>query len=213
MAQTPPPMPTNCREIGPGLPAGVAATMEFTKQSQFRGNPAVSADYGERRDRNRILRRRRQPVFRLFYQAEQSGTTRKWSERSPLQKVPGRGKDRDPQAIPVACGQEPLGSAISGQLARNLGRQNSYFVGDKAIDVECGHRAGTRTVLVLTGYGKEQQQDCEPDFIAKDAVEGAHLILGTVPPNPERFGGIPGFSHDSRPDPVQKPGHGSMNCI
>ncbi len=55
--------------------------------------------------------------------------------------------------------------------------EHSYFVGDKSIDVECGQRAGTRTVLVLTGYGAEQEKSCRPDFIVTNAVEAARLIL------------------------------------
>ena len=52
----------------------------------------------------------------------------------------------------------------------------SYLVGDKAIDIECGRRAGTRTVQVLTGYGREQS--CEADFIAQDAAEAVRWIAG-----------------------------------
>lgn len=36
-------------------------------------------------------------------------------------------------------------------LALDLGR--SYFIGDKAIDIECGHNAGLPALLVRTGYG------------------------------------------------------------
>jgi len=53
----------------------------------------------------------------------------------------------------------------------------SYFVGDKDIDVECGRRAGTRTVLVLTGYGR--QQDCQADLVCEDANEAVRRILET----------------------------------
>ena len=51
----------------------------------------------------------------------------------------------------------------------------SYFVGDKATDIECGRRAGTRTVQVLTGYGREQS--CTADYIAQDAVEAVRWVL------------------------------------
>ena len=34
-------------------------------------------------------------------------------------------------------------------IGLDLGR--SFFVGDKAIDVECGRNAGVRTILVQTG--------------------------------------------------------------
>jgi D-glycero-D-manno-heptose 1,7-bisphosphate phosphatase len=50
----------------------------------------------------------------------------------------------------------------------------SWFVGDKASDIECGRRAGTRTILVLTGYGA--RETCEPHFTAKDVIEAATLI-------------------------------------
>ncbi len=54
---------------------------------------------------------------------------------------------------------------------------NSWFVGDKRADIECGRRAGTHTILVLTGYGREQ--NCRPDFTADDAADAARLILET----------------------------------
>jgi D-glycero-D-manno-heptose 1,7-bisphosphate phosphatase len=52
----------------------------------------------------------------------------------------------------------------------------SYFVGDREIDVDCGHNAGTRSVLVETGYGA-QVQDCEPDHRARDLAQAVNWIL------------------------------------
>ena len=51
----------------------------------------------------------------------------------------------------------------------------SFFVGDKSSDIECGRRAGARTILVLTGYGAEQ--NCAPDFTARDLADAADIIL------------------------------------
>jgi D-glycero-D-manno-heptose 1,7-bisphosphate phosphatase len=51
----------------------------------------------------------------------------------------------------------------------------SWFIGDKSADIECGRRAGTRTILVQTGYGAEA--DCRPDFTAPDAVEAIQIAL------------------------------------
>jgi D-glycero-D-manno-heptose 1,7-bisphosphate phosphatase len=51
----------------------------------------------------------------------------------------------------------------------------SYIVGDKSSDIECGRRAGTGAILVLTGYGR--QQDCEPDFRAADVAGAVGWIL------------------------------------
>ncbi len=55
----------------------------------------------------------------------------------------------------------------------DLGR--SFFIGDKAIDIECGRNAGVRTVLVRTGYGASQK--CVSDLFAENIVEAADLIL------------------------------------
>jgi D-glycero-D-manno-heptose 1,7-bisphosphate phosphatase len=59
--------------------------------------------------------------------------------------------------------------------AHQIDLGGSYFVGDKSIDVECGKRAGTRTVLVLTGGGSEPH--CAADLTCRDAVEAAEAIL------------------------------------
>lgn len=52
----------------------------------------------------------------------------------------------------------------------------SWFIGDKAIDMECGRGAGVRTILVQTGYG-QSEKNAEADFIVPTIVEGADLIL------------------------------------
>ena len=51
----------------------------------------------------------------------------------------------------------------------------SYFIGDKIADIQCGQRAGTRTILVSTGYGKGQI--CDPDFRAHDLIEAVRFVL------------------------------------
>ena len=53
----------------------------------------------------------------------------------------------------------------------------SWFVGDKEIDVDCGKRAGTRTILVRSGYGGEVTETAA-DLVAKNMTEAAEMILG-----------------------------------
>jgi D-glycero-D-manno-heptose 1,7-bisphosphate phosphatase len=43
----------------------------------------------------------------------------------------------------------------------------SWFIGDKSADVECGRRAGARTILVLS----------QPDFRAADVIEAIGIVL------------------------------------
>ncbi len=58
----------------------------------------------------------------------------------------------------------------------HLDLARSFFVGDKAIDIECGKNAGVRTILVQTGYGTGERH-CTPDWIVHDICEAARLIL------------------------------------
>ena len=57
----------------------------------------------------------------------------------------------------------------------------SWVVGDKAIDVELGKKAGCRTALVLTGYGPDQLRIANsPDLVAQDLREAAERIVQDV---------------------------------
>ena len=60
-------------------------------------------------------------------------------------------------------------------LHLDLGR--SYFIGDKASDIECGRNAGVRTILVQTGYGAHETNR-RADWIARDLAHATEIILG-----------------------------------
>ncbi|TCD47801.1 HAD family hydrolase [Chlorobium sp. N1] len=50
-------------------------------------------------------------------------------------------------------------------------RGNSFFIGDKMIDVECGLRASLRPILVRTGHDEEEvcrRKGIMPEFVADD---------------------------------------------
>jgi D-glycero-D-manno-heptose 1,7-bisphosphate phosphatase len=64
---------------------------------------------------------------------------------------------------------------LEAAAAYDIDLARSYFIGDKSADIECGQRAGTRTILVLTGYGAEQ--NCRPDFTAHDLAEAVQIVL------------------------------------
>ncbi len=51
------------------------------------------------------------------------------------------------------------------------------LVGDRDSDIEAGHRLGLTTYLVLTGYGKEHQEDTKVDFIKPDMLSAVKHIL------------------------------------
>jgi D-glycero-D-manno-heptose 1,7-bisphosphate phosphatase len=81
----------------------------------------------------------------------------------------------DPPGVPSTRRKPAPGMVLEAAAEHHLDLARSFFIGDKSADIECGRRAGTRTILVLTGYGREQR--CEPDFTAAGVVEAVELIL------------------------------------
>jgi len=67
------------------------------------------------------------------------------------------------------------GMVLEAVEAFGIDLARSWFIGDKSSDIECGQRTGTRTVLVLTGYGAEQ--GCHPDLTAPDLAAAVRAIL------------------------------------
>ena len=72
-----------------------------------------------------------------------------------------------------------------GMLLKAAGEQgldlsNSWMVGDKAIDLEAGRRAGCRVALVRTGYGA-QVDGSAADLVASDLAEAVDRILAQWP--------------------------------
>jgi histidinol-phosphate phosphatase family protein len=66
---------------------------------------------------------------------------------------------------------------FEAQRDHRLDLARSFFVGDKAIDAECGRKAGVRTIVVQTGV--EAHDDAIPlaDWIARDFGEATEIIL------------------------------------
>ena len=78
--------------------------------------------------------------------------------------------------------------------ARDLGLDltRSWMVGDRWRDIDCGQRAGLRTVFIDFGY--DEALRAAPDFTVKDFTAAAAVILRSTPlpeskslpaPNPE----------------------------
>ena len=63
-----------------------------------------------------------------------------------------------------------------------LDLSSSYMVGDHFSDVECGKRIGAKTILLLTGHGREalmrqHEWPFPPDYIAADLYEAVVWIM------------------------------------
>jgi D-glycero-D-manno-heptose 1,7-bisphosphate phosphatase len=80
----------------------------------------------------------------------------------------------DAPGIPSTRRKPEIGMVLEAASDFDLDLKGCYFIGDKAADVECGRRAGMRTILVSTGYGATQ--DCDPDYRARDVVEAVSIL-------------------------------------
>jgi D-glycero-D-manno-heptose 1,7-bisphosphate phosphatase len=95
----------------------------------------------------------------------------------PLDRVeacfhPGRGKsDCD-------CRKPRPGMLLRAARELGIDLAQSWMVGDRWRDIDCGHAAGCRTVFIDSGYAEDLKQ--QPDFRAKDLAEAAEIILRAV---------------------------------
>ena len=78
-----------------------------------------------------------------------------------------------------ACRKPNLGMIEMAQEHFPIDLQNSWIIGDKAIDVETGFNANIKTALVLTGYGEKAIQELKrkPDIVAENLLEAVKLMV------------------------------------
>lgn len=83
----------------------------------------------------------------------------------------------------LSCFSRKPNPGLLYQAARfdKLDLKHSYIIGDKLSDIEAGRMVGTKTILVLTGYGLEESKkinpDQKPDFIAANIDIAADWII------------------------------------
>jgi D-glycero-D-manno-heptose 1,7-bisphosphate phosphatase len=82
----------------------------------------------------------------------------------------------DPPDRPTSRRKPGTGMVEEAMREHRIALEKSWLIGDKDSDVLCGQAAGCKTILVLTGYGR-QYRDCGADFIARDIVEAAQIVL------------------------------------
>jgi D-glycero-D-manno-heptose 1,7-bisphosphate phosphatase len=84
------------------------------------------------------------------------------------------------------CRKPAPGMLLQAAQELNIDLTNSYFVGDRFIDMETAKKVGATGILVRTGYGADLLQDdgpdkatpeSKPDFIAADILEAVQWIL------------------------------------
>jgi D-glycero-D-manno-heptose 1,7-bisphosphate phosphatase len=73
------------------------------------------------------------------------------------------------------CRKPKPGMLLSAARELGIDLGQSWMVGDRWRDVDCGHAAGCRTVFIDCGYSEELRQ--KPHFSAGNLAEAADIIL------------------------------------
>ncbi len=85
--------------------------------------------------------------------------------------APGKGKKspEDYRRKP-----EP-GMLVDAAAALGLDLKRSWMIGDRWRDIDCGHRAGMRSVFIDLGYREELKE--QPTFVVKSIHDAAAIVL------------------------------------
>ena len=94
--------------------------------------------------------------------------------RLPIDRVevcyhPGQG------ASECDCRKPKPGMLLRAAKGLGIDLAQSWMVGDRWRDIDCGHAAGCRTIFIDRGYAEELRQ--KPDFSAGNLAEAADIIL------------------------------------
>jgi D,D-heptose 1,7-bisphosphate phosphatase len=88
---------------------------------------------------------------------------------------------RGPYTYACDCRKPEPGLLHRAATEHGIRLTDSFVVGDKLSDMGLAHRVGAKGILVLTGYGKEEQKKMQspeetPDFVADDLLSAVRWI-------------------------------------
>jgi D-glycero-D-manno-heptose 1,7-bisphosphate phosphatase len=73
------------------------------------------------------------------------------------------------------CRKPKPGMLLHAAKELDIDLAQSWMVGDRWRDIDCGHAAGCRTIFIDRGYAEALKQ--QPDFRVKDLLAAAEIIL------------------------------------
>ncbi|MBI4547070.1 MAG: D-glycero-beta-D-manno-heptose 1,7-bisphosphate 7-phosphatase [Ignavibacteriae bacterium] len=141
--------------------------------------------------------------FKVFIVTNQSGIARglftedqvSKIHQTLLQKLENRGAHIDgifycphhpengkpPYRKDCGCRKPNTGMLSRAAKEYNVNLKKSFVVGDKMIDIQTGNNAGATSILVLTGYGKQELELCHQnkvhiDYVASDLLDAMKYI-------------------------------------
>jgi D,D-heptose 1,7-bisphosphate phosphatase len=89
--------------------------------------------------------------------------------------------ERSAYKMPCACRKPGIAMLQQAALELNIDMERSFFIGDRSVDVMTGINAGTRTVLVRSGFGgSDGKFPCQADYSCADFSAAVSYILDTT---------------------------------
>ena len=82
----------------------------------------------------------------------------------------------DAPGKPSKCRKPAPGMILQAAKDHDVDLSRSFLIGDKEVDAECAHNAGTRAIRVRTGFDKMTDGSCA-DWLAEDLQAAAEIIL------------------------------------
>jgi D-glycero-D-manno-heptose 1,7-bisphosphate phosphatase len=73
------------------------------------------------------------------------------------------------------CRKPKPGLLINAAREMGIDLAQSWMVGDRWRDIDCGHAAGCRTIFIDRGYAESLKQ--KPHFRVRDLAQAADIIL------------------------------------
>lgn len=89
-------------------------------------------------------------------------------------------------AVACDCRKPKPGLILRAAKEHRLDMARSFMVGDKPCDIETAARAGCRSILVMTGYGRgiwsdpEIRRQIHPDYVCEDLDAAVEWILERI---------------------------------
>ena len=140
------------------------------------------------------LKRLRDAGYKLFIITNQSGVGRGYFTREAVEQIHAHldeqfGKSGVQFDGYYVCPHHPEDNCdcrkpkpkflLEAARTHGLDLARCFMIGDRASDIGAGLNAGTRTILVLTGVGRETlaKNETKPDHVAGDIAGAADWIL------------------------------------
>ena len=83
----------------------------------------------------------------------------------------------DPNKPVTNCRKPSPRMILDARNDHNIDLEHSFFVGDKLADIQAGHHAGCKSVLLMYSSNEDiQQAQTEADFVSEDLLEIASWI-------------------------------------